>query len=167
MRPDRDNLADVVPLSSGHIEEQAMDESAFTRQQRTFAVHGYAQNPSNLPGQANASIVGSMDAASSNDFALIENIKGTHAERKEFKRKRAKKGDVTVVDGDDAYKGPWAAWEGDMEVDPEVEEEAEEWRAEKKKREDETAASKERMKKAAEEKSIFHGMLELLGWIFS
>jgi hypothetical protein len=144
----------------GHVEEQAMDENSFLRQQRTFAVHGYALNPSQLPGQVDAPIVGSLNAAQANGFASIENIKGTHAERKENKRKRAKKGDASVVDGENAYVGPWAAWEGDKEVDPEVEEEAEEWRAEKKRREEDAAASKERMKKAAEEKSIFHGGLE-------
>lgn len=134
-----------------------MDEHAFLTQHRTFAIHGYAQNPSHLPGQAGTPMVGSLDAAADNGFASIENLKGTHAERKEHKRKRGKAGDVAVVDGDNAYVGPWAAWEGDKEVPIEVEEEAEEWRAEKRRREEATEAARERLKRAAEEKSIFHG----------
>lgn len=143
---------------AGHIEEQSMDAHSFLQQQRTFAVHGYALNPSNLNNDPSAQFVGDASSAAQNNFSMIENIKGTHASRRENKRKRQAKGDAGVVDGDGAYLGPWAAWEGEKEEGvEELEEEAEEWRAEKKRREAAQEASREKMKTAGEEKSIFHG----------
>lgn len=142
---------------AGHVEEQAMDDHTFLKQQRTFSVYGYALNPSLLPGQAGAPLVGSLNSAHEHGYASIDSIKGTHAARKENKRKREGKGDPGVVDGDGAYMGPWAGWEGDKDVDEGLEEEAEEWRAEKKRKDEESAAARERMKKASDEKSIFHG----------
>ena len=96
---------------AGHIEEQSMDAHSFLQQQRTFAVHGYALNPSNLNNDPSAQFVGDASSAAQNNFSMIENIKGTHASRRENKRKRQAKGDAGVVDGDGAYLGPWAAWE--------------------------------------------------------
>jgi pre-mRNA-processing factor 17 len=141
---------------AGHVEEQSMDASTFLQQHRTFSVHGYALNPSAL-ATAQSSIVGDIDAAAAHNFAMIENMKGTHASRRELKRRRQATGDVGVVDGEGAYVGPWGGWAGDEEVDVEVEEDMSEWREEKRRREEASAAAKERMKKAGEEKSIFHG----------
>ncbi|KAL7422565.1 hypothetical protein Q5752_003213 [Cryptotrichosporon argae] len=139
---------------SGHVEEQAMDAYTFAMQQRTFDVHGYALNPSVQGGRA---VVGSARAAAANDYALVDGLRATRAERRETKRKRAAKGDAGVVEGDGAYVGPWAEYEGSKDVDPEVEEEAEEWREEKRRREEAKEAAREKMKVAREEKSIFHG----------
>ena len=141
---------------AGHVEEQSMDASTFLQQHRTFSVHGYALNPSAL-ATAQSSIVGDVDAAAAHNFAMIENMKGTHASRRELKRRRQAAGDVSVVDREGAYIGPWGGWAGDEEVDVEVEEDMSEWREEKRRREEASAAAKERMKKAGEEKSIFHG----------
>ncbi len=135
-----------------------MDAYSFLQQQRTFAVHGYALNPSALSAQSSKAFVGDTSTAAENGYALIHNLKGTQAERKANKRKREAGGDASIVSGEGSYKGPWAGWEGDRDVDPEVEEEAEEWRAEKKRREEASAAAKEKMKRAGEEKSVFHGM---------
>lgn len=142
---------------AGHVEEQAMDDQTFLKQQRTFDVHGYAMNPSLLPGQAGAPIVGSVEAAYQNGFGTIDTIRSTKAAQKDMKRKRNAKGDASVVDGEGAYMGPWAKWQSDDVVDEVLEEEAEEWRAEKKRREDESAAARERQKRATDEKSVFHG----------
>lgn len=126
---------------AGHVEEQAMDDYAFLVQQRNFEVHGHTLNP------GDASVLGQ----------LTEEIKPTKAQKKEMKRKRGEAGDLSVVDGEGSYKGPWAGWEGEREVDPVVEEEAEEWREEKKRRDAAADEAKEKMKVAREEKSIFHG----------
>ena len=133
-----------------------MDHYSFVVQQRTFDVHGYALNPSNTSGQS-APIVGSLNSAHQNGYNSIDNMRTSRAAKKDAKRKRAAKGDLGVVDGDDAYQGPWAGWEGDKEVDPVIEEEAEEWREEKRRREEASTAAKEKVKQAREEKSIFHG----------
>ncbi|KAJ9119254.1 hypothetical protein QFC22_003746 [Naganishia vaughanmartiniae] len=145
-------------LPTGHVEEQSMDASTFLQQQRTFSVHGYALNPSALTEFIpQDQIVGDVQAASSHNFAMIDNLKGTHASRRELKRRRQATGDPSVVDGEGAYVGPWGAWQGDEDVNVELEEDMDEWRAEKRRRDDESAAAKERLKKAGEEKSIFHG----------
>jgi len=134
-----------------------MDAHSFLQQQRTFAVHGYALNPSSITADSSA-FVGDVSSAAQNGFALIENIKGTHSSRRENKRKRQGKGDAGVVDGDGAYLGPWAGWEGEKEEGvEELEEDAEQWRAEKRRREEAQEVTREKMKKAGEEKSIFHG----------
>ena len=142
--------------SVGHVEEQAMDDHSFLMQQRTFEVHGYALNPSASNGGAKP-LVGSLNSANENGYLSIENMRTANSVKRETKRKRGTKGDASVVEGDGAYAGPWAGWEGDKEEDPVIEEEAEEWREEKRRREEATLAAKEKMKQAREEKSIFHG----------
>jgi pre-mRNA-processing factor 17 len=142
---------------AGHVEEQAMDDYTFAMQQRTFDVHGYALNPSAEASGAKP-FIGSLNAAHENGYASIENMRPSKAVKRETKRKRGAKGDLTVVDGDDAYMGPWASWEQDkQEVVVEEEEETEEWREEKRRREEAKEAAKEKMAAAREEKSIFHG----------
>jgi pre-mRNA-processing factor 17 len=130
-------------------------------QQRTFAVHGYALNPS-TSASASQAVVGSLADASANGFASIDAIRPTNAVRREQKRKRGGKGDASVVDGEGAYMGPWAAYESEkveeiIEDDPEADEE---WQVEKKRREDAKVAAQEKMKEAKVEKSIFHGALD-------
>jgi pre-mRNA-processing factor 17 len=143
----------------GHVEEQAMDDYTFAMQQRTFDVHGYAINPSNLSSinGTNAPLVGSLNSAHSNNYLSIQDIRPSNAVRKETKRKRDGKGDAGVVEGEGAYLGPWAGWEDDKDVEVVVEEEAEEWREEKRKREEARVQAQEKMKEARVEKSIFHG----------
>jgi hypothetical protein len=104
-------------------------------------------------------MVGDLSAAAANDFKTVDQGQTvSKAAKKEAKRKRTGKGgSLEEVDGEGAYKGPWAGWEGDQEVDEEAEKDAEEWRAEKKRREDNVEKAKERAKGAGEEKSIFHG----------
>lgn len=130
-----------------------MDSYEFSRQHKTFNIHGYAYDPSLNGG----GIVGSADAAAANGYQLIDTVRSTKAQRKAEKRKRESKGDLSIVDGEGAYKGPWAEYEGSRAVQEEVEEDAEEWREEKRRREEASAAAKAKMEVAAEEKSIFHG----------
>lgn len=141
---------------NGHVEEQAMDSYEFERQKRTFDVHGYALDPTANGG---GGWIGATDAAAANGFGMIDNVRATNRQRKEMKRKRKAKGDASIVDGEGSYLGPWADYQGDKAgEEPEVEEEeTDEWRAEKKRREDLKAAAQERNKAAREEKSIFHG----------
>jgi len=133
-----------------------MDDYSFMVQHRTFDVHGYALNPSSENGDAKP-LIGSLNSAHQNGYLSIQDIRPTNAVQREMKRKREAKGDSSIVEGEGAYMGPWADWQGEKDVEPIVEEEAEEWREEKKKREDATVAAKEAMKVAREEKSIFHG----------
>ena len=143
----------------GHVEEQSMDDYSFTMQHRTFDVHGYALNPSSQNG-AMQPIVGSLNDAHQKGYLSIQDMRTSKAVQRETKRKRGAKGDSSIVEGEGSYMGPWADWQGEKEVDPVIEEEAEEWREEKRRREEATAQAKEAMKTAREEKSIFHGALE-------
>ena len=135
-----------------------MDAYSFMVQQRTFAVHGYALNPSTA-ASGSQPVVGSMTDAQENGYSAIDAIRPSKSTRREQKRKRGEKGDAGVVDGEGAYMGPWAAYESErvaevIEVDPEAEEE---WQVEKKRRDDAKEAAQEKMKEAKVEKSIFHG----------
>ena len=135
-----------------------MDAYNFMVQQRTFAVHGYALNPSTSASSSQL-VVGSTDVAHENGYSGIDTMRPTKSVRREQKRKRGEKGDAGVVDGEGAYMGPWAAYESErvaevIEVDPEAEEE---WQVEKKRRDEAKEAAQEKMKEAKVEKSIFHG----------
>jgi len=135
-----------------------MDAYNFMVQQRTFAVHGYALNPS-TSASSSQPVVGSADIAHENGYSGIDTMRPSKSVRREQKRKRGEKGDAGVVDGEGAYMGPWAAYESErvaevIEVDPEAEEE---WQVEKKRRDEAKEAAQEKMKEAKVEKSIFHG----------
>jgi len=145
---------------AGHVEEQAMTEHAFRTQHLTHSILGYSQNPSVDPNAP--AILGSVEAAEANNYAMLDSFHVTHSKRKELKRKRIRKGDLTVVDGDDAYVGPWASWAGeDSEaVVPEGEEEAgEEEEEESEPEAQDLAVKKAKPKRGApgQENSVFHG----------
>ena len=88
-----------------------MTEDAFRRQHLTHSILGYSANPSVDPNAP--AFLGSLEKAQQNNFASLDGLKASHASRKEMKRKRKAKGDLEIVDGEDAYVGPWGKWEGD------------------------------------------------------
>lgn len=96
---------------AGHVEEQSMSEHAFKAQHLTHAMLGYSANPSIDPNAP--AFLGSVENAKANGFATIDTLRAPKTQRKELKRKRKTKGDLEVVDGDGAYVGPWATWEGE------------------------------------------------------
>ncbi|KAI9572692.1 WD40 repeat-like protein [Boletus coccyginus] len=99
---------------AGHVEEQAMSDHAFKAQHLSHAILGYSANPSVDPTAP--PLLGSLDAAHQNAFATIDAIRPTNAQKRALKRKRNHKGTLDVVDGDAAYKGPWAAWDGEQQA---------------------------------------------------
>ncbi|KAJ7169457.1 pre-mRNA splicing factor [Mycena filopes] len=144
---------------AGHVEEQSMSEHAFKAQHLTHAMLGYSANPSVDPNAP--AMLGSMENAKANGFATIDTIRAPKTQRKELKRKRKAKGDLEVVDGDGAYVGPWASWEGEevqndflagVEVNDEPEEEEPEVEAPTKKGKPRRAATG-----VGQEHSVFHG----------
>ena len=96
---------------AGHVEQQAMSDHAFKAQHLTHAILGYSANPSVDPNAP--AVLGALDTAHQNAFATIDAIRTTNAQRRDLKRKRKDKGSLDVVDGDGAYVGPWAAWDGE------------------------------------------------------
>ncbi|KAI0321344.1 pre-mRNA splicing factor [Amylostereum chailletii] len=141
---------------AGHVEEQAMSEHAFRSQHLTHSILGYSANPSVDPSAP--AVLGSIAAAEANNFVTVDMMRAPNAKKKELKRKRKMKGDLEVVDGDGAYVGPWASWQGDEPIGVAadgVEEEEEE----EEESEDDVAPRKAKPKRGAQgqETSIFHG----------
>ena len=90
---------------TGYAEEAVISDATFTNQHRTFQSRGYAQEPN-----ANGNIVG--------DLALAEKYGGrdvVQARSDRAKRKRQKKGDSSIVEGDGRYLGPWAKYQEDIQ----------------------------------------------------
>jgi pre-mRNA-processing factor 17 len=154
---DRNRFANQNALA-GHVEEQDMTEHAFRQQHLTFSILGYAANPSIDPNAP--ATLGSVEAAQANEFATVDTIRQSNKTKKELKRKRKNKGDLDIVDGEGAYVGPWASWQGDepqslpegMEPPADEEEEPEE--------EDEEVTTKRAKAKrgtTGQEYSVFHG----------
>ncbi|KAI8149226.1 WD40-repeat-containing domain protein [Fennellomyces sp. T-0311] len=112
-------------ILTGHVEQQAISESDFRQQLRTFETYGYARDPSlgssNLSGQTGEGImgtgyVGNLAAAAELGGASIYDSVPKHLRpNRDLKKRREKKGDLSVVDGENAYKGPWAGYDDDKE----------------------------------------------------
>ena len=145
---------------AGHVEEHEMTDHAFRRQHLTYSILGYSANPSMDPNAP--AILGSVEKAAANGFATHDILGVNHAEKKELKRKRKKKGDLEIVDGDGAYVGPWAKWQGDEEVNdlPEGTYDAGGDEDEEEEEEDQTVSKKRARRKLGapgQESSTFHG----------
>ncbi|KAH9912245.1 pre-mRNA splicing factor [Epithele typhae] len=142
---------------AGHVEEQAMTEHAFRQQHLTHAILGYSANPSVDPNAP--AILGSLDKAQEHGFQTIGSVKVPKNTKNELKRKRKAKGDLEIVDGEGAYEGPWATWQGD-EPTAEVEEAMDEPEPESEEEpEQEFQPRKAKPKRGAPglESSVFHG----------
>ncbi|KAA1468487.1 pre-mRNA splicing factor [Dentipellis sp. KUC8613] len=154
---DRGRLMNQNALA-GHVEEQSMTEHAFRAQHLTHSILGYSANPSVDPNAP--AFLGSIEAAKANGFATIDTIRPANIKKKELKRKRKAKGDLEVVDGEGAYVGPWATWEGDEPSNllPEGTEGGEE-EEEEESEEEQVVTKKAKPKRGAygQETSVFHG----------
>ncbi|KAJ2830179.1 hypothetical protein FBU31_002539, partial [Coemansia sp. 'formosensis'] len=84
--------------AGGQAEAHVVDEISFRQQERMFRQHGMANDPSNT-GEVSRMVVGSNSS--------------TIGTRNNRGLRRKPKGDSSIVDGDDAYQGPWAGYEGD------------------------------------------------------
>lgn len=105
------NKLDNQNALAGHVEEQSMTEREFRSQQLTQHVLGYSANPSidlNAP-----KFLGNVEVAEMYGGSTVDVMRVPRAIRKDLKRKRKDKGGLDIVDGDDAYVGPWAKWDGD------------------------------------------------------
>ncbi|KAL5518583.1 hypothetical protein ACEPAH_266 [Sanghuangporus vaninii] len=146
---------------AGHVEEQAMTEHAFRQQHLTYHILGYSANPSVDPSAP--AILGAVEKAQANGLATLDTLRVSRSQKKELKRKRKPKGDVDIVDGEGAYVGPWAGYEGDdrtNDLPDELFQAGEEGEEEEEEEEEETTTKKKsrgRRGAAGQESSIFHG----------
>ena len=93
---------------TGYAEEAALSDATFNTQHRTFQSLGYTKDPTSegayVGDLANAARLGGKD---------VVQMRPTKEQSEALRRKRQKKGDPSVVDGEGAYKGPWARYQDD------------------------------------------------------
>jgi len=98
-----------------------MSESAFRTQSRTFQAMGYARNPS-LHDPNAPEFVGDLSKAYEMGGQSIVEIVTKKKDSAALRKMRDGKGVAGVLDGKNAYKGPWAAYKVDKTPSPEPEE---------------------------------------------
>lgn len=106
-------------IITGLAEEEAFNDATFRIQHRTYQMLGYAQDPTS--GQ----LVGDTEKANELGGQVISEIRPSKKAKRELRRRRQKKGDAGVLDGADAYKGPWAEYKDDQGSSSAAEYEAE------------------------------------------
>ena len=92
---------------TGYAEEAAISDATFTNQHRTFQSRGYAQEPN-----ASGALVGDLVAAQKYGGRDVVQMKS-----KKDRRKRQKRGDSSILDGEGRYLGPWAKYKEDEQYE--------------------------------------------------
>jgi pre-mRNA-processing factor 17 len=106
---------------TGYAEAQEFSEAAFRTQNRTFRALGYAKNPS-LHTSVGPEFIGDIAKAREMDGQNVVEIAIPKKDSAALRKTREKKGDPSVLDGDKAYKGPWASYHVDQTPSPEPDE---------------------------------------------
>ncbi|KAL9035123.1 MAG: hypothetical protein Q9214_006730, partial [Letrouitia sp. 1 TL-2023] len=88
-------------ILTGHAEEVAMSDASFTTQHRTFQSLGYTKDPS-----VSGAYVGNLVEAQLHGGKDVIQMRPSKEQSAAIRRKRQKKGDASIVDGEGAYKGP-------------------------------------------------------------
>lgn len=96
---------------TGYAEEAVISETTFKTQHRTFQSTGYAMDPS-----ASGQIVGDLTNAQRLQGRDVVQMRHSKKSSEAFRRKRQKKGDSSIVDGEGAYLGPWARYDNADQV---------------------------------------------------
>ena len=136
-----------------------MSDYAFRQQHLTHSILGYSANPSVDPSAP--AVLGSVDVAQANGFSTIGSVKTSRSQKKALKRKRQATGNLEIVDGDDAYVGPWGSWQGDDIKENPVGAEGEEDESEEESEEEQVVRKRGKPKWGApgQEHSVFHGKI--------
>ena len=95
-------------VPTGHAEETSISDTTFNAQHRTYQSLGYTQDPTQF-----GALVGSQSAMQRYGGKDVVQLRHSKAESGAIRAKRQKKGDSGIVDGDGAYLGPWAKYQGD------------------------------------------------------
>lgn len=93
---------------TGFAEEAAISDQAFNAQQRTWMSLGYARNPNGK------GIVGNLENAEKFGGKDVIEYRPSKKEVQAIKKRRLASGDPSVVDGENAYMGPWAPYKSDI-----------------------------------------------------
>jgi pre-mRNA-processing factor 17 len=108
--PYKDSSLKRKNMITGHAEEQYFDEATFRIQHRTFQELGYARNPTINSSE----IVGDIAKGTALENRDIVDLRPSKEVKRDIRSKRQKKGDASVLDGENAYKGPWAQYKDDI-----------------------------------------------------
>jgi pre-mRNA-processing factor 17 len=100
-------------VPTGHAEDVAISDSTFIAQHRTFQSLGYTRD-------LNGNYIGDLAKAQQYGGRDVVQMRATKAENEALRRKRQKKGDAGIVDGEGSYKGPWARYEDAQPYDEHV-----------------------------------------------
>ncbi|KAL6716553.1 hypothetical protein ACLMJK_006120 [Lecanora helva] len=92
---------------TGNAEEAVISDATFTNQHRTFQSRGYAQEPN-----ASGKFVGDLAVAARYGGRDVIQVKSDRE-----RRKRQKKGDPSIVEGQGRYLGPWAKYKEDVQYE--------------------------------------------------
>ncbi|ORY87851.1 WD40-repeat-containing domain protein [Protomyces lactucae-debilis] len=106
---------------TGFAETQAFDDAHFRRQHQDFASLGYVKDPSLENALTGFVYVGDTDRALAMHGADAHDFKQSRQVKRDRKRKREGRGDVSVIDGDGAFRGPWAKYEIEAPKDADLE----------------------------------------------
>ena len=101
---------------TGHAEETSISDATFATQHRTYQSLGYSNDPS-----SNGAYVGDLVKAQQLGGKTAVQLRPNKWESQALRRKRQGKGDSSIVDGEGAYKGPWARYRNE---DQAIEDEA-------------------------------------------
>ena len=101
---------------TGYAEETSISDATFATQHRTYQSLGYSNDPS-----LNGVYVGDLAKAQQLGGKNAVQLRPNKGESQAMRRKRQRKGDSSVVDGEGAYKGPWARY---RDEDQAIEDEA-------------------------------------------
>jgi pre-mRNA-processing factor 17 len=93
---------------TGHAEETSVSDVTFRTQHRTYQARGYTQDPSQ-----DGAYVGDQEMVAKFRGKDIVQMRPTKGQSQAIRSKRQKMGDPSIVDGEGAYKGPWARYQDD------------------------------------------------------
>ncbi|KAL8655510.1 MAG: hypothetical protein Q9226_003021, partial [Calogaya cf. arnoldii] len=93
---------------TGDAEETSISDATFNTQHRTWQSRGYAADPS-----MNGAFVGDLVKAQASGGKDVVQTRPSKEKSAEHRRKRQKRGDASIVDGEGAYMGPWAKYEAE------------------------------------------------------
>ena len=114
-KPTEGNSLKRKNVLTGYAEEVGVSDFTFRTQHRTFQSKGYAADPS-----ANGQIIGDMTNAGRFLGRDVVQMKPSKEASEAFRRKRQRKGDPSIVEGEGAYRGPWARYETEQASENEV-----------------------------------------------
>jgi pre-mRNA-processing factor 17 len=98
-------------VPTGYAEAMTISDATFTAQHRTFQSLGYTRDPSRPD-----SFVGNLDSAALHGGRDVIQMRPSREVTEAIRRKRQKKGDPSILEGEGAYRGPWAKYQDDDQM---------------------------------------------------